>query len=124
MTLVARIKKIEALLDDGSAHKVEQERQDRIRFAAMLHIWLDCADLPDQWRLAFEQAQRALDALSPLPESPRRRPRSTDHDQQQIDQLTMDTLSEPWYCKGRVHLSSDDLALWAQFASNVSLPQG
>ena len=124
MSLESRIRALEALLDPGSDKRVEQEHEARIQFDGMLSAWEDCDDLPDEWRLAFDRAKQALEALPPLPNHQcALKRRLTDEEQDTLRWLVAQTLNQHWSCRGTVELDRETMDLWARFAPNVPIPR-
>ena len=123
MTLDARLERLEQALNAGPNQRIEEECQARMRFAIKLLVWSKCDDLPDEWRLAFDQARQALGALPRLPKhqcAPQ--PRLEAEKADAIRRLVAKMLQESWSCRGTVRLSKEDRELWVRFAPHVSFP--
>ena len=123
MSIESRIRNLENFFDPGSNKRVEQECQERMRFAITLLAWEPCDDLPEAWRLALTQAIQALHALPPLPKhqcAPKRP--LTDEEKDRLRWLVAQTLNQRWSCRGTVELDKETLELWTRFAPNVPIP--
>jgi len=121
MTLDARLHRLEEALHAGPNQRIEQEHQARTQFAVKLFVWRQHVDLPEEWRVALEQATQAVATLPPLPQHPcAPSPRMEPEDRAKIDQFL--SLPASITCHGRFRLKDEERALWTRFAPDVLFP--
>ena len=134
MSIESRIRNLEIFFNPEPGQQVIEVCQERTRFEIQLVACSEPPDLPEEWRLAFNQARNTLATLPRLPEhrwhvlcGNARRPRviaddEGDDEKDSIRRLVVECLKTPLPCNGKINLGSDMRARWERFTPGVPFP--